>query len=435
MFARVYRIIGALLILAVPSALPALEIDETLSRLDLSGFMRFRAWYTGSETKVPGKFPGDGGYSSVDYQDMFLRGRFHLKALPNVEIRTVFDIVSTFGKDDFSLGNGGTNLVTRNAYVVFSPDSDSEISIGLQPFSLPGGYILARDATGIHASRHFFNRGLKAYCSLIKAFDDADSGYGDQYAPPRYADDNIYILGAVFSFPPSISVEAYYTFEHDRYTTDDDGRQATLHWAGIHAKLTAGNWTLRAGAIGNAGTIRLRETSGDFKNTSISAWLGEGEITWRRGAFQLGVLSEGASGDPDNPDAGSSFQDIQSSHEFSNIVVDNYGGLALRASGESCWYGLYGAGARLQYVLMSAVLIQAKLLHFRTTRVMEWEGRTSRWLGNELDFRAEYTFQEAVSIFFTAGFFLPQAAYSALASVRDDDGAVIECMLGMQITF
>lgn len=127
-----------MLILVTGGSATAGTIDPLLERLDISGFLRMRAWYFGSSTLLDGKFPG-GGYEQANYEDVFFRNRFYLKVLPNLEIRTVFDISAKFGSGDFAIGNGGTNVITRNVYALFRPVKNSEVALGLMPFSLPGG--------------------------------------------------------------------------------------------------------------------------------------------------------------------------------------------------------------------------------------------------------------------------------------------------------
>ncbi len=421
--------------------LPALALDTTIENLDISGMLRLRFWYTGSQVKVPDRFPAGEGYSSVNYEDILFRNRFDLKVLPNIRIKAVFDISSAFGRDDFALGSGGTNLVTRDVYAIINPSPDSEFTIGLQPFSLQGGYILARDASGIQYTHYLFERSLKLYSGLIRAFDDADARYGDNTRPPKYADDNIYLIGASFNLSSIFYSDVYYTFEHDRYTSiDDDGkfidnRKATLHWVGIHNKLLWGNWIFRAGGIINWGYLLLDSGSGS-QRTDILAMLLEFEAGYRFNGIQASIVGEGATGDPNDPEAGKSFQDIKSSHEFSYIVVDNYGGLSIRGSGESSWYGLYGAGTKIQFTLLDTITTEMRLLHFRTTRSPDAGGNSSTWFGDEFDIRGEYMYQEALSLFMTAGIFRPGRAYRSLESVLDQrSGFVIEVMLGAQVTY
>ncbi len=439
---KLFRLIPAAcitLLLFAAAGGRAHALDPTLENLDISGTLRLRAWQTGSEVKVPGRFPADSGYSSVNYEDLFFRNRFSLTVLPNLQVRAVFDIVSVIGKNDFAMGNGGTNLVTRDVYAVFTPTENGELSIGLQPFSLAGGYILARDATGVQYGHHLFGRSLKVYAAFVKAFDDADSVYGDNSAPPKYADDNIYFAGAMLSLASTLFCDFYYVYEHDRYTDTDgggtDNRKASLHWAGLHCKVLWRNWVFRAGGIANRGHLLIDPGTGSDR-TGVLAGLFEFEAGYRFSNAQVSLVAEGATGDPDDPDAASSFQDIKSSHEFSYIVVDNYGGLSIRGAGESSWYGLRGAGVKAQYTLLGAVNLELRLLHFRTAEALSMGGGASTWFGDELDFRAEYVYREALSLFLTAAVFRPRTAYFALEDVRDDNGNFInEVMLGAQVTY
>ncbi len=437
-----YMIAAASLIIT-SSELAAL--DTTLENLDLSGTLRMRAWHTGSQVKVPDRFPATDDYSHVNYEDLFFRNRFSLNALPMLQIRAVFDIIAVLGKNDFALGNGNTNLVTRNVYAVLTPWENAELSVGLQPFSLNGGYIMARDASGAHYTQHLFNRAVRLYSGIVKAFDVADSAYGDNTEPPKYAGNNVYFIGSELNISSTFYCDLYYVFEHDRFVDIDDdnppeiiitdGRRATLHWVGIHNKFLWRNFTFRAGGIINRGTLDLDDGTTREK-TEVKAWLLEFEASYRDGNFQAGLVAEGASGNPNNPEAGNSFQDIKASHEFSYIVVDNYGGLAIRGSGESPWYGLYGAGLRAQHTFFNSVNFEMRLLHFRTARALEIDGRSSTRFGEEVDFRAEYIYQESLALFATAALFRPGTAYFALDSVRDNESGIIaEIMLGAQVTY
>lgn len=414
------------------------EIDPSLSKLSFSGFLRIRTWYTSSRIKVPDKFPATDQYKDVDYQDLFFRNRFNIKVLPTIEIRSVFDIISALGKEEtgFALGDGLTNLVTRDVYTVIKFSDRSVLEVGLKPFSLPGGYILARDATGIQYNHDFFNRKVSAYAATIKAFDDADDSFGEESDPPDYQDDNIYYAGANITFLPDIKSETYYVYEYDRYTTDDDMREATLHWIGLHNKLVPGNWLIRIGGIYNWGFVRRQDETDQIIRTDIKAGLLEFEAGYKFNVLHCSLIAEGATGDPDDPDDERSFQDIKSSHGFSLIAVDNTGGLAIRGSGESCWYGLYGGGLKLQYTVLDSVLVKLKLMHFRTTKELERKGKKSTWFGDEFDFEAEYRYRDVLSLFFSTGVFRPQRAYSALEIIDHAPGGVIlEVMAGMMITY
>ncbi len=418
---------------------PLYALDDTLEKLDISGLLRMRYWYTGSQVMVPGKFPSSDEVSTLDYQDIFFRNRFSLKVLPELEVRAVFDIGAIFGKDDFALGSGKTNLITRDVYAVFRPTEEGELAIGLQPFSFQGGYILARDASGIQYAQHFFNRKVKMYAGFIKAFDDADASYSDEVRAPRYADDTIYFVGSTLSASSLFFADMYYIFEHDRYTAKNSGgaytdpRRASLSWAAFHGKFVFQNWIMRAGGICNWGNFAL-ETAPPAGRTDVRAFLGEIELGYRENNFQISFVGEGASGDINNPDDAHSFQVIKSSHEFSYIAVDNYGGISLRPSGVSSWYGLCGAGLKMQYTLREAVSLEARLLHFRKSDFTELASESH--FGDEIDFRVEYVYSEVLPIFITAAAFRPGDAYYSLSAVDEGRrGIIFEIMLAAQLNY
>ncbi|MCX7677624.1 MAG: hypothetical protein N2316_00225 [Spirochaetes bacterium] len=414
-------------------------MDDTLEKIDLSGFMRFRAWYTGSEVMVPGKFPSGDGFHSVDYQDFFLRNRFTLKVLPEIDVCAVFDIGGVIGKNDFSLGNARANLLTRDIYAVIRPTNESEFSIGLQPFSFQGGYVLARDASGFQYSHYFYNRNGKAYCGFIKAFDDADSAYSDEVRAPRYADDNIYFVGTMLSVASIFFGDMYYIYEHDSYTSQQsssialDFRTATLSWLGFHGKFIFQHWLLRVGGIFNWGEITLRESNPNYR-TAIRAFLGEIEIGYRSNNYYISLVGEGATGDYRNPNDENSFQVIKSSHEFSYIVVDNYGGISIRGSGESSWYGLCGIGIKLQYSMWEVVNVEMRLLHFRKNDLTQMD--RAGYFGDEMDIRIEYMYREIFVPFLAAGIFKAQRAYYSLFSIEEiSKGCIVEILFGGQINY
>lgn len=442
MKAMKYRILTVFsLVFILAGALSAGTIDPLLERLDISGFLRMRAWYFGSSTFMDGNFPG-GTYEQANYEDVFFRNRFHLKVLPNLEVRTVFDISAKFGAEDFAIGNGGTNIITRNVYALFCPMKEAELALGLMPFSLPGGYILARDATGIRYSHNLLRKRLKLSASFVRAFDDADTILSSDTDNPDYADDNIWIAEGKIAFLEGLTTDAYYVGQYDNFTsddddpdTDDDGRHVNLHWIGLSNSYTSGPFTFKLGGILNFGEVKTRSINSDpFVKTDIIAGLWEVslEYTWR--SLKVALVHEGATGDPASADDEHSFQDIKASHGFSFIVADNTGGLAVRGSGESTWYGLCGQGLKLYYILFDAVTTRFGYYHFRTLEKVSTGSGSSSWYGDEVNLSGECRYREALSIFLTAGIFIPQGAYRTVTG-HDDKGAIVEVMLGTKISY
>lgn len=475
------------ILLFAPSVLTGSTLDTFMERIDLSGFFRIQMWDIAGRTYVPEKLPQRHGYKNINYLDLFFRNRVNLAVIPEIQIRTVFDVSAVFGKGISSIDSGKGDFIPRDVYAVFAPDKNSEFSIGLMPFSFPGGYILARDATGLQYSHHIPRIKTNIYAGYIRAFDDADDSFGHETDMPEYVMDNILFLGSRFAIGSIISGEAYYIWEDDRFTTNrltlaslnfkydrtagtyvidafdpgaagaGDGRKGSLHWLGLHLKIISGRWFLRCGGIFNAGHIYVRNQLYRFRRYNIRAGLFEFETGFDNRDLQCSLIAEGATGDPDRPSAGISFQQIKGSHDFSLIAVDSSGGLSLRGSGESQWYGLYGCGLKVRYTVLDSLIMQLKLLHFGTTKVLYWRGRGTTWFGDEVDIGAEYRFRNILSVFLTAGGFLPQRAYNAQKSMsnsyrgffssvetdmilRDLDNhssrsMIFEFMLGMKITY
>ncbi|GEM_PF-909541 len=474
-------------VLVAPAHSFGSTLDTFLERIDLSGFFRIQMWDIAGRTYVPDKLPLQRNYKNINYLDLFFRNRVNLTLVPEIEIRTVFDISAIFGKGISSIESNKGDFIARNAYAVFRPTNDSELSIGLMPFSLPGGYIIARDATGLQYSQHFPRIKTNIYAGYIRAFDDADDTFGRESGTPVYVMDNIFLLGSKFTIGSIISGEGYYVWEDDRYTTNrlslnslnfrydraagmyvidtfdpgtaltGDGRKGSLHWLGLHLKIISSRWFLRCGGIFNIGHIFVRNQLYQLHRSNIKAGLFEFEAGFDNRDLQCSLIAEGATGDPDRPSSGISFQQIKSSHDFSFIAVDSTGGLALRGGGESQWQGLYGCGLKVRYTVLDSLIMQLKLLHFGTTKVMYWRGRGTTWFGDEVDISAEWRFRNILSMFLTAGGFLPQRAYNARQSMsnsyrgyfsefeynnvlKDLDNyssksMIFEFMLGMKITY
>ena len=429
-------LIAAAAVLCSGPPLRAAAMDAVLEHLDLSGYLQIRMWNVPSRTYVPGKFKSRHTYKNVNYFDLFFRNRFTISILPEIEIRSVFDVSAKFGKNDFSIDGGPANLITRDVYAVFRPFKNSELSIGLEPFSLPGGYIIARDATGIHLSHFFEKSKVSISASYVKAYDDADDSFGQGSDVPDFIWDDIVIFGTKFNISSLIQCEAYYVYEDDRYTTNrltfnttnftagltGDRKKGSLHWAGLHAMLLSGPWFLRAGGIVNAGVMFVRNEIYAFKKVRVLAGLFEFETGFSAGDLKISAIAEGATGDPDRPYSGRSFQSIKGAHDFSYIVVDSTGGLSLRGSGESCWYGLYGCGVNLSCTFIDAVTLQVKLLHFGTMKTLYWRRKGTTWYGDEADLGVEYRFRNTLNLFLNAGGFLPRRAYSAQMNMSNNRG-------------
>lgn len=411
-------------------------IDQNLQNLRLSGFFRTRGWHARSETVID-DLTSD-GEKQLTYQDLFFRNRLELKIIPDLFVHFTFDIFNVFGEEAAALGNNDVTMKTRSIYFSVKFNEKSKLSIGLQPFSLSGGYVLARDGAGIKYQHRFFRGKVNPYFYWIKAYDNSREESGDGYGKNDYSDDDIYVIGTQVSYAPNMNGDFYYAYEWDRQKpldTDDPGstRTGSLNWIGTHNNWILGNWNFQLGGIYNWGIVHAND--GRLNNRSfISAALYESSVGYQFRHTLVSLVSEGATGDASDEYGVDSFQQIKASHGFSNIFVDNSGGIAFRSSGDSPWYGLYGFGLKLDFALDFAfqgiLRLQTKLLHFQSTH--EWNG--SKTMGEEWDFRAEYVFYKKIAVYFESGIFWPMAAYRNLNQSSDKSG-VVEIMIGTTIRY
>jgi len=448
---NIKRIVIALVI-SIASVTSAFgnEIDPILKKLDISGFIRTRGWYIGSSIKLPSAFSDSDGYKQAYYLDLFARGRLNIKVNDLVEIKSVFDISAAYGKDSFAIGSGSTNLITRDIYTIFHFSKDSELSIGLRPFSLNGGFIIARDAAGIKYEHKFLKKKINLYTAMIFAYDNANDSLGANSDPPFYAGDYIFYVGGIFKPMANYTIDTYYAIEVDYYmpavATGDaptSDRKGVLHWIGFHNKIVLGDLFIKFGGILNFGTLENHiwsDTGSDniwdieiTTTTNTLAGLWEFSIGYRLENFQISLAAEGATGDPNDTSANSSFQDIKASHGFSLIAVDNSGGIAIRGSGESSWYGLYGQGIKVQFDPTAELSLKLNYFHFRTVSAVS----SSTWFGDEIDILVDMKFKNGLSVFVHGGLFLANDAYKGLTAVNHtvSTGLIGELSAGVKVKF
>lgn len=411
-------------------------IDPNLEKLSWSGFLRTRMWHVASSTSA-GDFKGvEKGQAT--YQDLFFRNRFYLDVMPQVEVRSVFDVFNVFGEDGAALGNGETNLVTRDVYFIFKPSDTIQVSMGLMPYSLPGGYILARDGSGLKYEHSFLNGRLKPYLYYIKAIDNSKESSGKGFGTNNQADDDIYTAGLNFATGSAYSFDMYFVHEDDLDDTKDivDNQDTgSLNWAGWHNRFIYGSFEFDLGGIYNWGFIR--KAPGTEKK-DISAALAEFKAGYRLQNFNMAMLVEGATGDINDAYDGESFQQIKASHGLSRIMVDNSGGVAIRGSGTSQLYGMTAAGLQLGYTLFGEINMQLTYLRFMSTRDLVMTNtpnhETTKELGDEVNYIVKYIPVNNMSFFLESAVFWPGRGYTAWVSDTDRK-PVIEVMLGAQVDY
>ncbi len=414
------------------------NLDPNLQNLRLNGFFRTRGWYMDTETKMR-DFTSD-GEKTVSYSDLFFRNRLELKVLPGLFINYTFDIFNVFGEEAAALGNNDVTMKTRSVFFVINFGEKSQLSAGLQPFSVSGGYILARDGAGIKYEHKFLNGKLTPYFYWIKAYDNSREENLEGYGKNNYSDDDIYTMGTKINYLPNLNGEFYLIYERDMdkslaYNPDAPGSRKTgnLCWVGSQSQWITGNWNLQWGGIYNWGILSTNDERRNPRRV-VSAAQYEASIGYQFRHTLLSFVSEGATGDASDEFGKDSFQQIKASHGFSNIFINDSGGIAFRASGESPWYGLYGFGLKADFILSFALKgelrLETRLLHFQSTH--SFNG--SHVMGEEWDFRAEYVFYKKLAMYLESGLFFPMRAYHGLSG-SPDKSATAEIMLGTTIRY
>ena len=84
------------------------------------------------------------------------------------------------------------------------------------PFSLPEGYVLAKDGAGIKYEQRIHKEYVNLYAFWIKAVensltDSKSDGLGDD----SKRDDDIYVFGNKVFLQKAIGLETYYIFRDD----------------------------------------------------------------------------------------------------------------------------------------------------------------------------------------------------------------------------
>ncbi len=396
--------------------------NEILDKIDFSGFLRTRFWVLYTQNALAGRNLPEDRKNQTVYQDIFFRNRFKISVLPQVHIGSVFDIFTVFGgksEGDIEITGGaldqsGFNISTRNLYLDIEFPFDILITVGLQPFSLPDGFILAKDGAGIKYD-HKINKYLNLYAFWIKAIENSltDSnldGFGDF----SLKDNDIYSIGNELYWRGKFKTDLYYIFQNDGASGDFEKGQ--FGWVGFkiynfHEKL---NWSLAM--ILNHGSVKIDSQQDDM---NILAGLWSLELEYQIEDFDIVISHRGATGDIRKKYMENSFQTVSHSSGYSYIFLDDSGGVSIREGGEL--YGTYAFGAGLNVHPLDEFNILLKYIHFRSFHKIEYENLNSDHLGNEINLSLEYKYLEKVQFTLATGFFFPGRGYSNWAQYNSDE--------------
>ncbi len=342
--------------------LSALEMEQ----IEIDGYFRARGYYLSGENLFP--YP-DNGKENVAFQDLFFRNRLAIPAQPSFRIITVIDIGERFGDNALRLGEASANMIARNAYAEYSVSDNTVFTIGLMPVSLGKGIILAADGAGIQAVQKFFSGRWVNTFTWVNAYDASHTLELESAAAADYLEDTIYWFHTAVSPLRDLLLEFFAGGERDTYVTSNDyskdSRKSLLFWSGVSLKYRSGVFLFTGDAYINAGELNVYNTEiSAFQKKKVLAEYYSMESGYDSAVSGFGITAAGATGNPADSSAGSSFQDIKASSGFSRIMIDDSGGIALRGYGESPFFGLSAVGLYSRLLLFHKLNVQAKVLRF-----------------------------------------------------------------------
>ena len=412
------------------SSLYALKSKD---RFTLGGFFRTRFWSFYVDTAFPGDTPLQPTQNYLNYIDLFSRMNLSVHVTEKVHVHSVFDVFTVFGDSDSvtggGLGRGSVNLVTRNLYGEFKPKKSINLSFGLQPFSLPGGYILARNGAGVKYEHRIHKKLLNLNIFWIKVIENSLTNFDqDGLGEIERRDDDIYSIGNKMLLRETILGEVYYVFRYDRDI--DDGSRGSLHWLGIHSRSHYKAFIFDLSGIYNFGSLSTKSPEDSF---FVNAALWATHIGYEFKYWEAGLRHEGATGrNIQNPQGRSSFQTISQSRGLSYIFVDDSGGLSIRRSGKL--FGAHASAIELILKYFNDFDMSLKYFHHRSLYPPTGSASSSTHLGDELNTYLKYSYTSAIFLEFTTAFFWPNQGYLNWTGA-DSSNPVIEALLKVQINY
>ncbi len=370
--------------------------------------------------------------------DLFYRGRFIIKPIDLVSVHAIFDIYTVFGvsggRDGFEfvgggLGRPGTNLVTRSLYGELRPTDHMNISFGLLPFSLSGGYILASNGAGVKYEHRIYKNFLNLYLFWIKAVEHSltdfnEDGLGDS----GKFDDDIYVVGNKILINKITLLDIYYIFRDDQNA--EDREEGKKHWFSIHSNISYKDFFLETSTIYNFGV--LQNSSNMTSNLHAGLW--SAYIGYNFQYAKIGFRNEGATGtNIFNQEDGSSFQTISHSRGLSYIFVDDSGGISVHPGGKL--FAAHANSLEIIFRYFKDIDINLKYFHHRALYSVSRTSETSSThLGDEFNFYLKYSYVTEVFFEFTAACFWPNQAYQNLVNNQNGE-PIVEVLLKFQIDY
>ena len=411
---------------------------QLLEGLNLTGYLRNRFW--GFYSSIP--FPDSSLTKNyISYFDIFLRSRFRYSVFKGITIQVVLDIYTIYGQSSGglvetrggSLGRPGFNIATRNLFVSIRPIDTLQIQLGLLPFSLPGGYILAKDGAGLKVRYAPDIPFVNLYFFWVKAIENSLTSADESgLEPQELRDDDLYILGNNINIDDWLLSEIYYIFRNDLNQADfDSGR---LHWLGLSTDGIWGDFQAELTLAYNFGNVKPRSGS---EPITISSALWGLYLGYEIGNFTLGIRDEGATGaNAKEPYTKDAFQTIGASRGLSKILADNSGGLAIRRGGTL--YGINSVSLELSWKYSANLQMGFKAFYFLLLNKLTMPSQpasASRNLGGEINLSLDYRFYANLELNHTFGIFYPLQGYYNWVGHTPNNEPIIEILIGLRVPF
>ena len=408
---------------------------QLVEGLNLTGYLRNRYWNFYSSIPL---VDSSLNRNNISYFDLFLRSRFKYSIPKKIAVQAVFDIYTIYGQTSGgsietiggSLGEPGFNLATRNLFLSVQPFETLQLQLGLLPFSLPGGYILAKDGAGIKVEYIPDIPYLNPYLFWIKAIENSlTSSEENGLEPHDIRDDDILILGNKMDISSLLQGNIYYVFRND--LNQDDSVSGRLHWFGLNLGSIWRDFQADLSCIYNFGEIKVEPGS---ETISISSVLWGIYLGYEIANFTLGARNEAATGanarDPHTKDA---FQTIGVSRGLSKILIDDSGGLAIRRGGNL--FGINSISLELLWKHSADLKMAFKIFYFLLLNKISRPSQSSsgsRNIGGEINFSLSYHIYANLEINHTFAVFYPLKGYFNWVDRAQKNEPVIELLIGLK---
>ena len=411
---------------------------QLTKRLNFTGYLRNRYWNFYSSIPFV-----DSSLSRnyISYLDLFLRNRFKYSISKKIAIQVVFDIYTIYGQTSGgsietrggSLGKPGFNLTTRNLFLSVQPFEALRFQLGLLPFSLPGGYVLAKDGAGIQIEYTPDISILNPYLFWIKAIENSiTSSQENGLEPHDIRDDDILVFGNRSDISNWLRGNIYYIFRND--LNQDDSVSGRLHWLGLNTNSIWRNFQVELSCIYNFGELKVRSNA---KDVSISSFLWGIYLGYEIGNLTLGTRGEGATGaNAGYPYTKDAFQTIGVSRGLSKILIDDSGGLAVRGGGSL--YGINSSSLELLWRHSTDLEVGFKVFYFLLLNRISGSSRSSsasRDLGIEMNFSLDYRIYANLEIGHTFAAFYPLKGYFNWVDHTQKNEPILELLIWLKVPF